>query len=142
MRRVGPSPAGHGGRRVTRFRRRPRPLPAEDFERLAVAAYLVGEDDVCTHAWECAHRSALEAGDRATAARCAVLLSLCLFLKGQMATAGGWLARAERVLADAGPGCAASGYVMILRLLGALGTEPSFGRGSRGAGRRGRHALR
>ena len=52
------------------------PLPAEDFERLAVAAYLVGEDDVCTHAWECAHRSALEANDGATAARCAVLLSL------------------------------------------------------------------
>jgi len=102
------------------------PLPAEDFERLAVAAYLVGEDDVCTHAWECAHRSALEAGDGAAAARCAVLLSLCLFLKGQMATAGGWLARAERVLADVGPGCAASGYVLILRLLGALGTEPSL----------------
>ena len=102
------------------------PLPAEDFERLAVAAYLIGEDDVCTHAWERAHRSALEAGDEATAARCAVLLSLCLFLKGQMATAGGWLARAERVLADAGLDCAASGYVLILRLLGALGTEPSL----------------
>jgi DNA-binding NarL/FixJ family response regulator len=102
------------------------PLPAEDFERLAVAAYLVGEDDVCTHAWECAHRTALEASDGATAARCAVLLSLCLFLKGQMATAGGWLARAERVLADVGLDCAASGYVLILRLLGALGTEPSL----------------
>lgn len=102
------------------------PLAAEDFERLAVAAYLVGEDDLCAHAWECAHRSALEAGDETTAARCAVLLSLCLFLKGQMATAGGWLARAERVLADAGLDCAASGYVLILRLLGALGTEPSL----------------
>ena len=43
-----------------------------------------------------------------------------------MATAGGWLARAERVLADAGLDCAASGYVLILRLLGALGTEPSL----------------
>ena len=85
-------------------------LPAEDFERLAVAAYLVGEDNVCTHAWECAHRSALEAGDRATAARCAVLLSLCLFLEGQMARAGGWLARAERVLTDARrPAAAANG---------------------------------
>ncbi|HEY7361743.1 MAG TPA: hypothetical protein VH642_13085, partial [Streptosporangiaceae bacterium] len=71
------------------------PLPAEDFERLAVAAYLVGEDDVCTHAWESAHRSALERGDGATAARCAALLSLCLLLEGQAARAGGWLARAE-----------------------------------------------
>ena len=102
------------------------PVAGEDFERLAVAAYLVGEDDVCAHAWEDAHRSAIEAGDGATAARCAVLLSLCLFLKGQVARAGGWLARAERVLGDAGVECAASGYVLIPRLLGALGTEPSL----------------
>jgi DNA-binding NarL/FixJ family response regulator len=102
------------------------PLAGEDLERLAVAAYLVGEDDVCTHAWEDAHRSALEAGDGARAARCAVLLSLFLFLKGQAAKAGGWLARAERVLGDAGLDCAASGYVLIPRLLGALDTEPSL----------------
>ena len=102
------------------------PLAGEDFERLAVAAYLVGEDEVCAQAWQDAHRSALGAGDGATAARCAVLLSLCLFLNGQVARAGGWLARAERVLAEAGPDCPASGYVLIPRLLGALGTEPSL----------------
>ena len=102
------------------------PLPAEDFERLAVAAYLVGEDDECAHAWEYAHRSALEAGDRATAARCAALLALCLLLKGQVARAGGWLARAERMLAEVGLDCAASGYVLIPRLLGALDAEPSL----------------
>lgn len=101
-------------------------LAGEDFERLAVAAYLVGEDDVCAHAWEDAHRSALEAGDGATAARCAVLLSLCLFLNGQAARAGGWLARAERVLGDEDLECAASGYVLIPRLLGALDAEPSL----------------
>jgi hypothetical protein len=95
-------------------------------ERLAVAAYLAGEDDVCAHAWEEAHRSALEAGDGARAARCAVLLCLCLFLNGQMARAGGWLARAERVLEEAGLDCAASGYVLIPRLLSALGAEPAL----------------
>jgi len=102
------------------------PLPAEDLERLAVAAYLVGQDDACAQAWEDAHRSALETGDRATAARCAALLSLCLLLKGQVARAGGWLARAEGMLAQAEPGCAASGYVLIPRLLGALDTQPSL----------------
>jgi DNA-binding NarL/FixJ family response regulator len=101
-------------------------LAGEDLERLAVAGYLAGEDDVCAHAWEDAHRSALEAGDEARAARCAVLLSLFFFLKGQTARAGGWLARAERVLEDAGLDCAASGYVLIPRLLGTLGTEPSL----------------
>jgi DNA-binding NarL/FixJ family response regulator len=100
------------------------PLPVEDLERLAVAAYLVGQDDVCTQAWEDAHRSALETGDRATAARCAALLSLCLLLKGQVARAGGWLARAEGMLAEADLDCAASGYVLIPRLLGALDTQP------------------
>jgi DNA-binding CsgD family transcriptional regulator/tetratricopeptide (TPR) repeat protein len=101
-------------------------LPADDFERLAVAAYLVGENDVCTRAWENAHRSALETGDGAAAARCAALLSFCLLLQGQMARAGGWLARAERVLDDAGLDCAASGYVLIPRLLGVLDTDPSL----------------
>jgi DNA-binding NarL/FixJ family response regulator len=101
-------------------------LAGEDFERLAVAAYLVGEDEVCARAWEDAHRSALGADDGATAARCAVLLSLCLFLKGQVARAGGWLAQAERVLAQADRDCAASGYVLIPKLLGALDAEPSL----------------
>jgi DNA-binding NarL/FixJ family response regulator len=102
------------------------PLAGEDFERLAVAAYLLGEDEMCAQAWEDAHGSALEAGDGATAARCAVLLSLCLFLNGQMARAGGWLARAESVLGDADPNCVASGYVLVPRLLGALDSEPSL----------------
>ena len=46
------------------------PLAGEDLERLAVAACLVGEDDVCAHGWEDAHRSALagrqQAGGKGT----------------------------------------------------------------------------
>jgi hypothetical protein len=75
-------------------------------------------------AWEEAHRSALEAGDGPATARCAVLLALCLLLKGEMARAGGSLARAERDLDEAGRECAASGYVLIPKLLGALESDP------------------
>jgi hypothetical protein len=95
-------------------------LGAEDNERLAVAAYLVGEDDACERAWEAAHRAALDAGDRAFAARCACWLALFLMLQGQMAKSNGWLARAERLIEDAGK-CSASGYRLVPALLVALG---------------------
>jgi ATP/maltotriose-dependent transcriptional regulator MalT len=96
------------------------PLGAEDHERLAIAAYLIGADEPCEMAWEAAHRAAREAGDTAGAAQCAVLLALCLVLRGQMARAGGWLARAEGLLAESGIECAASGYVLVPKVLGAL----------------------
>lgn len=70
-------------------------LGADDRERLAVAAYLVGRDDRCEQAWEAAHRVALDAGDPAMSARCAFWLGLCLMLRGQMAQAGGWLATGD-----------------------------------------------
>jgi DNA-binding CsgD family transcriptional regulator len=101
------------------------PLAAADNERLAVCAYLVGADDVCAAAWEAAHRTALAADDRAGSARCAFWLGFCLMLRGQMAQAGGWLARAERLIDEATLHCAASGYLLIPEMLGALGAgEP------------------
>jgi DNA-binding NarL/FixJ family response regulator len=96
------------------------PLAADDHERFAVTAYLVGADESCEHQWEAAHRTAVELGDAAGAARCAVLLALCLVLRGQMARAGGWLARAEGLLEESGIVCAASGYVLVPKIVGAL----------------------
>ena len=101
------------------------PLAAGDHEQLAVAAYLTGEDDTCVQAWEAAHRTALDADDHAQAARTAVLLALCLMLRGQMAQAGGWLGRAESVLEESGVECAASGYVLIPKVLHLLDSDPA-----------------
>lgn len=95
-------------------------LDAADYERLAVCAYLIGEDDECAAAWEAAHRAAREAGDMAGSARCAFWLGMILMLRGQMAQAGGWLTRAERLTEDAQRDCAAAGYLLIPKLLGAL----------------------
>ncbi|MFP5377018.1 MAG: LuxR C-terminal-related transcriptional regulator [Acidimicrobiia bacterium] len=100
------------------------PLTGDDLERYAVAAYLAGRDDDCTRAWEAAHRAAVDGGEPADAARRAVLLALCLVLRGQMAQAGGWLARAEALVAEAGDG-AAAGYVLVPRVLAALGHDPA-----------------
>jgi DNA-binding CsgD family transcriptional regulator len=101
---------------------------AVDHERLAVCAYLVGEDERSATAWEAAHRAALEAGNTADAARYSFWLAFCLMLRGQMAQAGGWLGRTERVIADAKLDCAASGYLLIPELLGALEEDPSAAR--------------
>ena len=104
-------------------------LDAADYERLAVCAYLVGEDDECAKAWEAAHRVALEANDPAESARCAFWLAMCLILRGQMARARGWLTRVERLIKAAGPDCAATGYLLIPGLLGSLDAgDPSTAR--------------
>lgn len=95
-------------------------MDASDYERLAVSAYLVGRDDECVDGWQAAHMAALDAGDPATAARCACWLALCLFLGGHMARAGGWFSRAAEVLGAATPGCAAEGYLLIPQVLGAI----------------------
>ncbi len=104
------------------------PLGAADHERLAVSAYLVGADEACAVAWEAAHRASLEGGNHADAARCAFWLALCLMFRGQMAQASGWLARVERIVADANIDCAASGYLKIPELLGALEADPEAAR--------------
>jgi DNA-binding CsgD family transcriptional regulator len=95
-------------------------LSAADGERHAIAAYLVGEDVASAQAWEAAHRAALEDDDAPTAARCAFWLGMCLLLRGQTAQAGGWLARTATVVGDAGVECAATGYLLIPDMLGAL----------------------
>src|SRR5688572_6219974 len=84
-----------------------------DFERRAVAAYLVGKDDESAAAWEAAHRWHAEAGDLAEAARCSFWLALCLLLRGRVAQAGGWLSRTEGIIKSGDLDCAAVGYVLI-----------------------------
>ncbi len=94
-------------------------LAAADLEVLAVAAYLRGDDEVSVDAWEAAYGRYLEVGENAEAARCACWLALTLMLNGRMAHASGWLSRAESAIGDKTE-CAASGYLLIPELLGAL----------------------
>ena len=75
-------------------------LGAEDLERLAVAAYLVGRDDACEEAWIAAHRAWLAGGDVERAAHCAFWQALGLFFRGDLAPAMGWVARGGRLLEE------------------------------------------
>ena len=73
------------------------PLAAADLELLAVAAYLLGEDDAYVAALERAHRSHLDEGaTRPAVARCAFWIGMTLALRGEVGTAGR-LARACRL---------------------------------------------
>jgi ATP/maltotriose-dependent transcriptional regulator MalT len=92
----------------------------DDLERLAIAAYLIGEDEASTRAWERAHLACVAAGDLDRAARCAFWLAFALVLRGEMARADGWRARAERLVQEAGPQCAARGFVLVVDVLEAL----------------------
>lgn len=89
------------------------PLGPEDLRRLAVAAYLVGRDDVSAEMWERAHLAFLERDETAAAVRCAFWLALELFNRGEMANGGGWLARAQRLLDDYGQECVEQGYLLL-----------------------------
>jgi DNA-binding CsgD family transcriptional regulator len=75
-------------------------LDAEDLERLAVAAYMVGRDDACEEAWIAAHHAWLHRGEAGRAARCAFWQALGLFFRGDLAPAMGWVARGGRLLED------------------------------------------
>jgi ATP/maltotriose-dependent transcriptional regulator MalT len=86
---------------------------AEDLQRLAVAAHLVGRVDESERAWERAHLAHLEEGDPESAARCAFWLGFDLLLKGEEARAGGWFGRAQRVSEQVDPSCAARGLLLL-----------------------------
>lgn len=88
-------------------------LAPEDLERLAVAAYLVGEDEASAAAWERAHRRFLERGEVTRAVRCAFWLIFGLVNRGQMGRTGGWLARAQRLLDDHQLDCVERGYLLV-----------------------------
>ena len=88
-------------------------LAPEDLERLAVAAHLVGEDEASSAALERAHRQLLDRGEVVRAVRSAFWLIFGLVIRGELARAGGWLARAQRLLDDHELDCVERGYLLV-----------------------------
>ncbi|MBB1253120.1 DNA-binding response regulator [Streptomyces sp. OF3] len=98
------------------------PLDADDLDRLARAAYLTGNLEAATAAWERAHHLLLEQDAPAQAVRCAFWLGLTLVLHGEHARGGGWLARARHILDDAALDCVEQGYLGLPVALRSLDT--------------------
>ena len=91
-------------------------LFAADFANLAVSAYLVRRHNDCVHALQRAYQAHLDAGDVAPAARSAFWLAMTLMDRGETAVAGGWIARAQRLLAD-GEDSVEHGYIQFALML-------------------------
>jgi DNA-binding CsgD family transcriptional regulator/tetratricopeptide (TPR) repeat protein len=89
------------------------PLAPEDLERLATATYLMGREDESEAVWERAHRAFLERGDREGAARSAWWLGVALQLRGAIAPASGWFARAQHILDEGQVECVVRGFLLI-----------------------------
>ena len=89
------------------------PLALEDLEWLGEATYLLGLPADAAAIQERAHREAVRRGDPRRAAWHAFWLGLSLLDRGDQAQAGGWFARAERILDEAGEDCVERGYLLM-----------------------------
>lgn len=89
------------------------PLGAEDLERLANAASLVGRDEESIEIWARAHQEFLNRGDTERAARCAFWVAFLLLTSGKTARGSGWVSRGRRLLEDAQPTGAVQGLMLI-----------------------------
>jgi ATP/maltotriose-dependent transcriptional regulator MalT len=89
------------------------PLAAADLELLATAAYMRGRQQEHLSFLERAYRAHLDDGTTRQAARCAFWSGMHLFLRGEEGPAGGWLARARRLLDREEDDCAERGYLLL-----------------------------
>jgi hypothetical protein len=94
-------------------------LEPEDLERLATAAYLMGQEDESEAYRARAHQAFLDRGDQEGAARAASWLAFGLLQRGAKAPASGWLARAERILDEAELDCVVRGSPYLSPMIGA-----------------------
>jgi ATP/maltotriose-dependent transcriptional regulator MalT len=97
-------------------------LDVDDLERLAIACHLVGADDESVDAWERAHLLVVDT-DHDRAATFASWLGLTFLLRGEVAHAGGWLARGEQLVEQHDGEASARGLLLVPRFMQALGGD-------------------
>ena len=92
-------------------------LAPADLELLGRAAYMVGQDDDYAAALERAHHAYLEEGRVDPAVRCCFWIGHNLLFRGEGERAGGWFARAGRLLERQPAESPARGYLLQAQLL-------------------------
>ena len=88
-------------------------LEPADLERLGIAAYLIGRDGESAEICMRAHQASLARGDIERAVRCCFWRFLQLMNKGDLAEAGGWIARGNRLLEENQLDCVERGYLLV-----------------------------
>lgn len=94
------------------------PLEPQDLQRLAVAAHLVGMDEVCLGAWERAYAGYLTRDEVSGAVRSLFWISFELINRGEVARSSGWIARGRRLLDQRQLDCVEHGYLILPDALG------------------------
>jgi len=89
------------------------PLEADDVERLATAAYMLGRDEDYLHHLERAHHLHLDAAEPLPAARMAFWVGMHLMLGGNPGPGSGWLGRARRLVERHPEDCVERAYLMM-----------------------------
>ena len=88
------------------------PLDPEDLEAISIAAHLTGKQTLSVDLLARAHQGFVSRGEIQRAARSAFWLGFIALVGGEPAKAGGWLARAERLL-QGQPDCVERGYLLL-----------------------------
>jgi DNA-binding CsgD family transcriptional regulator len=88
-------------------------LAPEDLELRATTARMLARDDEAVEILERAHHAYLGNAEMARAAYCAGWIGMTLFYNGAVGPAGGWIARAHRLLEDVPEETAVHGYAML-----------------------------
>lgn len=88
-------------------------LAPADLELLATAAYMLGLEDVYLSTLQRVHQAHLNGGEPLLAARAALWVGMTFAQKGETGAAGGWLARASRLIDRVGGECAEQGYMLL-----------------------------
>ncbi|MCA9530007.1 MAG: helix-turn-helix domain-containing protein [Myxococcales bacterium] len=97
------------------------PLGRDDLDRLATAAMLIGNDETMFDALERLFHAHVAADAPREAARAAFWLGFRLVATGATGRAGGWFARARRLIEETGAECAEQGYLLLPEAARALG---------------------
>lgn len=88
-------------------------VTAEDLERLATSAYMLGFSDRYFELLERAYEEHLGNDAPLAALRCAFWIGVNLAQRGEMGRAGGWLGRAQRLLEKRGAEGPETGYLLL-----------------------------
>jgi ATP/maltotriose-dependent transcriptional regulator MalT len=88
-------------------------LASADLELHATTARMLARDDEAVEILERAHHAYLEIGDIVPAAHCAGWIGMTLFMSGAVGRAGGWLARADRLLEGVPEETVVHGYALL-----------------------------
>ena len=96
-------------------------LGPDDTMTLATSAFLAGDADSAVRTWQHGYQQLVHAGDGLGAVRCAFWIGLVLGLRGEQAVAGGWAARAQRLLEAEPEDIVERGYLLIHEFYAHLG---------------------